>query len=139
MRYRSCTILLVVTLLFGLATSAFAQSLTSGDIAGTVTDPSGAVVPNASVTVKSNESGSTQTRNTNAQGAYRFSLLSPGTYTISVSAPGFQAAQKQATITAGQAVTANLQLALGSASQTVEVSAGAESVQAENSEISTTV
>ena len=139
MRYRSCTILLVVTLLFGLATSAFAQSLTSGDIAGTVTDPSGAVVPNASVTVKSNESGSTQTRNTNAQGAYRFSLLSPGTYTISVSAPGFQAAQIQATITVGQAATANLQLALGSASQTVEVSAGAEAVQAENSEISTTV
>jgi hypothetical protein len=54
---------------------AFAQSLTSGDIAGTITDPSGAVVPNAAITLKSSESGVKQTKTTNQQGAYRFSLL----------------------------------------------------------------
>ena len=140
MRFRSCTIFLLLAMLqVWQMTPAFAQSLTSGDIAGTITDPSGAVVPNASVTVKSNESGSTQTRTTNQQGAYRFSLLSPGSYAISVSASGFQAVQQQSTVTVGQATTANIQLALGSASQTIEVSAGAEAVQAENADISTTI
>jgi len=140
MRFRSCTIFLILAMLVaGQTTWVFAQSLTSGDLAGTVTDPSGAVVPNASVTVKSNESGSTQTRPTNAQGYYRFSLLGPGTYTVSVSASGFQSIQQQATVTVGQAATANVQLALGTASQTVEVSAGAEAVQSENAEISTTI
>jgi hypothetical protein len=140
MRFRSCTIFLILAMLVaGQTTWVFAQSLTSGDLAGTVTDPSGAVVPNASVTLKSNESGSTQTRPTNAQGYYRFSLLGPGTYTISVSASGFQSIQQQATVTVGQAATANIPLALGTASQTVEVSAGAEAVQSENAEISTTI
>src|SRR5437899_4922636 len=106
MRFRSCTIFLLLAVLQVCQIApAFAQSLTSGDIAGTITDPSGAVVPNASVTLKSNDSGSTQTRSTNQQGAYRFSLLSPGTYTVSVAAPGFQSTQQQATITVGQAAT----------------------------------
>src|SRR5215468_3430798 len=140
MRFRSCTIFLILALLVaGQATWVFAQSLTSGDLAGTVTDPSGAVVPNASVTLKSNESGAMQTRTTNAQGYYRFQLLSPGSYTVSVTASGFQSTQQQATITVGQAATANIPLALGAASQTIEVSAGAEAVQAENAEISTTI
>ena len=140
MRFRFCTMFLILAILVaGQTTWVFAQSLTSGDLAGTVTDPSGALVPNASVTVKSNESGSTQTHSTNAQGYYRFSLLGPGAYTISVSASGFQSIQQQATVTVGQAATANIQLALGTASQTVEVSAGAEAVQSENAEISTTI
>ena len=140
MRFRFCTRFLILAMLVaGQTTWVFAQSLTSGDLAGTVTDPSGALVPNASVTVKSNESGSTQTHSTNAQGYYRFSLLGPGAYTISVSASGFQSIQQQATVTVGQAATANIQLALGTASQTVEVSAGAEAVQSENAEISTTI
>ena len=139
MRFRSCTIFLLLAMLqVWQMTPAFAQSLTSGDIAGTITDPSGAVVPNASVTLKSNESGATQTRATNQQGAYRFSLLSPGTYTISVSSSGFQATHSRH-VTVGQAATANIQFALGSASQTIEVSAGAEAVQAENADISTTI
>src|SRR5215470_4613360 len=140
MRFRSCTIFLILTLLVaGQATWVFAQSLTSGDLAGTVTDPSGAVVPNASVTLKSNESGATQARTTNAQGYYRFQLLGPGSYTVTVTASGFQSTQQQATITVGQAATVNIALALGAASQTIEVSAGAEAVQAENAEISTTI
>src|SRR5215470_6776294 len=140
MRFRSCTIFLILAMLVaGQSTWVFAQSLTSGDLAGTVTDPSGAVVPSASVTLKSTESGATQTRTTNAQGYYRFQLLSPGTYTVSVTASGFQSTQQQATITVGQAATVNIALALGAASQTIEVSAGAEAVQAENAEISTTI
>ena len=69
-------------LLSALAVAApvlMAQSLVSGDITGTVTDPSGAVVPNATVTLKSTSTGQTRNTTTNNNGAYRFSLLQPGT------------------------------------------------------------
>lgn len=139
MRFRSWFMLLfAASLLTWQVMPAAAQSLTSGDVSGTVTDPTGAVVPNASLTLKNNDSGTAQTRTTNAQGSYRFSLLAPGTYTISVSATGFQGTQKQITITVGQNATANIQLSLGSASQTVEVSAAGGVVQTENADVSTT-
>jgi hypothetical protein len=139
MQSRSWLMFLFVALLIAWQTMpAAAQSLTSGDAAGTVTDPSGAVVPNATITLKSNDTGSSQTRTTNTQGAYRFALLAPGTYTVSVTASGFQGTQKQLTITVGQTVTTNIQLALGSASQTVEVSAAPGIVQTENADVSTT-
>ena len=79
MRFRSWLMLLFAALLLTWQVMpAAAQSLTSGDVSGTVTDPTGAVVPNASLTLKSNDSGTAQTRTTNAQGSYRFSLLAPG-------------------------------------------------------------
>ena len=70
MRFRSCTIFLLLAMLqVWQIAPAFAQSLTSGDIAGTITDPSGAVVPNAAIILKSSESGAKQTKTTNQQGA----------------------------------------------------------------------
>jgi len=117
--------------------SAAAQSLTSGDITGQVTDPSGAVVSSATVTLKNNQTGSTQTSTTDAQGVYRFSLLSPGTYIVTVSAPNFQAARQTVSASVGQATTQNIQLSLGSASQTVEVTELGGGVDAENADIST--
>src|SRR5947208_5940461 len=108
-----------------LAGTAFAQSLTTGDVAGVVSDPSGAVIPNVQVTLKDNGTGSTQTANTNASGTYRFTLLRPGSYTISVNQQGFSQVTRPAQISVGQVVTANLQLTVGAASQTVEVTAAA--------------
>jgi len=55
-----------------------AQSVTSGDTTGTVTDPSGAVVGYATVTLRSGTKGNTQVQTTDSRGAYRFSLLEPG-------------------------------------------------------------
>src|SRR6266850_4058816 len=117
--------------------SAAAQSLTSGDITGQVTDPSGAVVSSATVTLKNNQTGSTQTSTTDAQGVYRFSLLSPGTYIVTVSAPNFQAARQTVSASVGQATTRNIQLTLGGATQTVEVTEQGGTVDAENANIST--
>ncbi len=79
------------------STATFAQSFTTGEISGTVTDPSGAVLPNVTVTLKSVEKGNTQSGTTNSQGAYRFSLLSPGNYTVSATAPGFKTTTVAAT------------------------------------------
>ena len=113
------------------------QSVTSGDIVGLVTDPSGAVVSNASVTLKSQENGSTQAQSTNSRGGYRFSLLLPGRYTVSVAVAGFQETNATAVVTIGQAATVNLSLALSEATSTVEVTSDAPLLQTENSDVST--
>src|SRR4030095_15362204 len=129
---------LTLALSLFLAMPAAAQSLTSGDITGVLTDPSGAVVGNATVTVKSNATGNTQTQNTNAQGAYRFSLLSPGNYTVSVNAKSFPSAQRQTVVSIGQASPLSVQLTLGTAEQIVEVTGEGSTVQSENANLSTT-
>jgi len=139
MHARRIFALLMVMLLSGvLIRSAVAQSLVSGDVTGIVSDPSGAVVPNATVTIKNNGTGQTQSATSNAAGVYRFSLLSPGSYTVTGSAQGFQNKSQVVTVAVGQAATLNLQLPVGSSSQTVEVTAEAGIVQAQNGNISTT-
>jgi hypothetical protein len=121
-----------------LTIPVFAQTITTGDIAGVVTDPSGAVLPNVTVTLKNTQTGATQSRNTNDQGAYRFALLPPGNYVVTVTAPGFQTVQRSATVGVGVATTANVQMALSTSSQTVEVTAEAGVVQTENGNVATT-
>jgi len=130
-------ILSVLVVAAVMAPSLMAQSLVSGDVAGTVTDPSGAVVSGATVTLKNDANGQTRTTTTGANGTYRFSLLPPGSYTITVSAPGFSKAQSMAAVNVGQATTADVKLALGATSQTVEVAGTAPLVQADNADLST--
>lgn len=109
----------------------------SGDIVGVVADPSGAVLPNVSVTLKRNAKGNTQVQSTNSHGTYRFSLLAPGSYTVSVAAPGFQEAMMSGVVTIGQATTLNIVLSLGGATSTVEVTSDAPLLQTENADVST--
>ena len=127
--------LLVIALL--MAPSLMAQSLVSGDLAGTVTDPSGAVVTGASVNLRNNATGQTRTTTTNSNGNYRFSLLPPGTYTVSVTATGFSKAQTGATVNIGQASIADVKMAVGTTSQTIEVTTTAPLVHTDNAELST--
>ena len=135
-RLLTATLALLV-MAFMLAPSLTAQSLVSGDITGTVTDPSGAVVPNATVTAKNNGTGQTLNTTSNASGAYRFSLLPPGNYTLTANAQGFSKAQTTASVNVGQATIADVKLAIGSNSQTVEVTSVAPLVQADNANLST--
>src|ERR1700746_1520125 len=67
-----------------------AQTTTSGALAGVVTDQSGAVVPDADVEIKDNAKGTTQSSKTGREGAYQFSFLAPGRYTLKVSHSGFR-------------------------------------------------
>src|ERR671931_436913 len=131
-----CMFPLLITL--ALVLPGIAQNTVSGDVTGVVTDPSGAVLPNTQVILKSNDTGEAQTATTNAAGVYRFSLLKPGPYTLSAKAQGFQQTQQTVNVAVGQASTINLQLAVGAASQTVEVSAEAGVVQTQGGNISTT-
>lgn len=128
---------LIVSLI--LPALAFAQSLTSGDINGTVLDPSGAAVPNASVTVKSTENGSTQTTTTNNTGAYRFHLLNPGQYNVSATAQGLQVQSHIVNVAVGQTSTVNITMQIASASQTVEVTAEPGVIQTDNGNVSTNI
>src|SRR5579875_2481718 len=130
-------VLAVLVIASMIAPSLLAQSLTSGDLTGTVTDPSGAVVPHATVTVRNNATGATRTTTSNSAGAYRFSLLPTGSYTVTAEAQGFSKAQTTASITVGQATVADVKLAVGASSQTVEVTSSAPLINTESAELTT--
>lgn len=131
-------LLFCVAMMVVLTSSLAAQTIISGDITGVVTDSSGAVVPNATVTLHSKEMGTTQTVTTNAAGDFRFPLLRPGVYTLLVKAAGFSAASQDVTVGVGQVTTAAVQLRVGTPSETVEVTGGAPLLQTENANIATT-
>jgi hypothetical protein len=134
--------LLSIALLFAFAFSALrlpAQTQTTGEITGVVTDPSGAVVAKAKVMLKDNSKGSTQSTETNKEGVYHFQLLNPGNYTITVTSSGFQESGTIVDVGLGQVTSADIQLAIGSASQTVTVAGGSEPlIQTENGNVATT-
>ncbi len=119
--------------------AARAQSITTGGISGTIADPSGAVVPNATISLKSVEKGFTQGATSNADGVYHFALLPPGNYKLSVSAQGFNAATETSSVAVGAISTVNIKLEIGSTGTTVEVSGSAPLLQTDSSEISTTM
>lgn len=114
-----------LALLLALSTSkAAAQS--NGNLQGTVTDASGAVVPNASVTVTDRSTGIAHTVKTDDAGNYQFSSLPPGTYDLNVSSTGFAASIIQGLVVrVGSTVTSNVTLNVSGTQQTVSVTAAA--------------
>jgi hypothetical protein len=122
-----------------MLTVASAQSITSGDITGTVIDPSGAATPKAAVTLKNIQTNATQSTTTSEQGTYRFAFLPPGTYNVAVKASGFQPAQLSGiAVTAGQPTVADVRLQVATSSTTVEVSASSDVIQTGNADVNTT-
>jgi hypothetical protein len=121
-----------------MASQLDAQSITQGNVRGTVTDPSGAVVPGATVILKSTTTGSTQSRTTNSSGFYEFALVTPGSYTLTITAPGYQSATQSVAASLGQVTSSNVKLSVASAATTVEVTAEG-SVIHPNPEVSTTL
>ena len=127
----------LLTFILAGASIVSAQSTISGDIVGVVTDPTGAVITGAKVIAKSQETGETFNQVTNGRGVYRFSLLRPGNYTVSVDASGFQKVEASTIVSVGQAATVNLALSLSSSSSTVEVTSEVPLIQTENADVST--
>lgn len=123
------------TLLIGLAS---AQTIISGDITGTVTDPSGAAVSAASVTLTSVDSGSAQSASTETTGSFRFSLLRPGVYKLRVAMPGFAAVVQTVTVEVGQVATANVKLSIKGSSELVEVTGAAPLLNTESANLTST-
>ena len=98
-----------------------AQSTTQGAIAGTITDPSGAIIPSASVTLHNNGTNAEMQLTSDASGYFKAPLLEPGTYAVTVSAPNFAAYRATVIVQVGQVTTVEPHLAVTSASTNVEV------------------
>jgi Carboxypeptidase regulatory-like domain len=131
---------LALALAFLRVPTASAQSLTTGAIAGTVTDPSGAVVPNATVTVTNTDNGALRNTNSGADGTYTVPLLNPGNYDVKVTATGFRTSEQSPITVALSATTSlNIKLEVGQASQTVEVTAAAPLIETSNPNTTTNV
>ena len=117
---------------------ASAQTIISGDIVGTVTDPTGAAVAGATTTLTSVESGAVEKATTSATGAFRFPLLRPGVYKLEVASPGFAPVVQTVTAAVGQVVTANVKLSIKGSSQVVEVTGAAPLLNAESANLTST-
>jgi hypothetical protein len=112
-------------------------AVTTATLAGTITDQSGAVVPQASVTLNSRERGITRTFKTDAHGHYSFGQLPAATYTLVISAQGFKEyRQNGVLLDAGRSSTQDVALSLGSESQLVVVTGQASLLNSDNANIS---
>ena len=116
-----------------------AQTNTTGAIDGVISDPSGAIIPNAAVTIANAATGAAFKVTSGANGEFRVSQLPPGPYTVAVTANGFQTSKQTIQVSAGQVATGNLTLTVGQASTTVEVT-GSEVplLHTDDAQISTT-
>ena len=127
--------LIVVTLLVFGFQNASAQTSTTGELTGVVTDPTKAVVPGAKVQLKDLQHGNIRETQTSDAGAYRFSLLSAGQYEVDVQASGFQPAAGSTTVSIGQVTTLDLKLSLQSMSDKVVVVEEVPMIQTENGNV----
>src|SRR5581483_2478660 len=112
-----------------------------GSIVGTVTDSTGAVIPNATVTVTDVNKGISQTATTNGTGGYTVTRLIPDAYIVKAEASGFTLAQSpQVTVFANQTQEVNLTLQAGAgAAQTVTVTAAAPPLETNHAEVAQTL
>jgi hypothetical protein len=120
--------------------SAFAQATTSGTVTGIVTDPTGAVIPAATVTLTDVATGIARTSVTNGDGQYVFVNVPPATYNISSAKAGFSKDEIQgAVVSVGTQTTANFKMIVGSETTVVEVQASAADLQTMNAATGTSV
>ena len=132
---RKRALLGAVLALLAMAGTAGAQTAT-GQITGTVKDTSGAVVPGATVTVHSDLTGMTRTATTNPSGDYSFPLLPTGTYSVSAELSGFSVAKQSGIrLNVDQIARIDLTLAVGAASETVEVQAATAALDTETATV----
>lgn len=121
----------LLVLLFALAVAIPALAQFTGSVQGTVTDPSGQLVPSASVTLRNTETNVTYKTSSNSAGQYRFLSLPPGTYSLTVEAPGFHSAEVSTRVSTEETAGINVSLKVGSTSETVTVTAQAAELNPE--------
>src|ERR1700760_3494835 len=135
-RFKGVPLVLAAALLFALQLGA----QTFGTIEGQVKDASGAVVPNASVTVTNTATNIARTSQTNSDGAFSFPALVPGNYSVQASLQGFKSeTQTNLVLQVTQTLRADFTLQPGQISEQVEVSASAEQLNTDNATVGTTI
>ena len=135
------TAVLALTLLLAVfIPSLVAQSAGTSGLAGTITDPTGAAIPNVTVTATQNATGQVRTATTGNDGAYKFSLLQPGDYKVRFAAPGFKTSEVASfTLNVTETPELNRTLEVGAQSEQITVEAAAEALQTQSSTLGTTV
>jgi Carboxypeptidase regulatory-like domain len=113
------------------------QSTTTGAIAGVIQDPSSAVIAGATVTLHNVDSGATQTATTNDAGAYQFSLLAPGNYTVQATFTGLKSDVTRVNVLVGAAASVNIVAKVQSQAQEVEVTSVAGGLSTESADLTT--
>src|ERR1700760_2197427 len=132
--------LLLLSLLLALVPSRMLAQAIFGSINGTVTDPSGAVVPNASITVTDTDKGTTRVVTTSDSGSFLVHDLIPDHYQLKVEASGFSSAQSAVIqVSADSGSQVNFELRPGAASQTIEVTSEAPELKTDRADVSTTL
>jgi len=123
--------------MLGTASMAFGQGGATGTILGTVSDNTGAVLPNASITVTNTVTDVAHRPQTTAAGDYSVPDLQPGTYSVSIQAPGFSShVVNNVTLVVAQQARLNATLTPGAAAETVQVNAGAVALDTDTSSVS---
>src|SRR5213083_1929310 len=132
------TTLAVFTLVISLWTPPASGQAIYGSIIGTVTDPSGAAVPNAKVRVTSISKGTSYEATTNADGNYSVTHLIPDTYNVRAEAAGFKAFEvKNIPVSADAAARVDGQFQVGGTQETVEVTAEAPQLKTDRADVAT--
>ncbi len=127
------TLLLVIAIfLFAAAPISLSAQSARGVITGLVQDPTGAVLANVEVTLKSPSQGTTTVVKTNSAGLYRFEGVNPGDYVVVAAAPGFSKSEVPATVNVGDTVGRDFKLVVGSSGDTVEVTSNTLELQTED-------
>ncbi|HXM92755.1 MAG TPA: carboxypeptidase regulatory-like domain-containing protein [Candidatus Dormibacteraeota bacterium] len=139
-RYAPVCSFFLVLLVFAFAAATAHAQIQNGVFTGTVTDPQGAAVASADVTVTNLGTNASTTAKTNSDGAYRVAELLVGTYKFTVTAQGFKKAVKSGLyLGAGTIERVDFKLELGAQTETVVVEAGAVQVQTEDSRLFETI
>jgi Carboxypeptidase regulatory-like domain len=134
------SVFILCSLVAGISVAAFAQSATTGAIGGTVTDQHGALVSGATVTVTDTATAAARTVVTNVAGLFRITALEPSTYTVSVTATGFQSFKEDGVLaTVGGFTDVSPKLTIGNVSQTIEVTDETPLLHTDSPEISTVI
>jgi hypothetical protein len=139
MRLRTFVFLVAAFLILASGAAVWSQTV-QGVITGTITDPTGAVVPNATVTITNVGTNASQSTTTGGDGSYRFPLVPPGNYTMEIKAANFATVRVSGIVVeASQTIPFNRQLELAKAQQVIEVTEQVPLVQTATSDVSTQV
>jgi hypothetical protein len=119
--------------------AAAAAQVTTADIVGRVTDPSGGVLPGASVTIENLGTHDSRTATANASGDFVFNLLPIGAYTVKIELQGFGTHSSRVTLSAGDRARVDARLQVGTVAESITVAAEAPLVQTDSSTVSTLI
>ncbi len=126
-------------LLFSIPCVVWSQAVT-GSVLGTVTDSSGAVVANATVTLRETQTGVIRTSQSNGSGNYTFSNVPEGAYSVTVELQGFKKdVRENVAVSVNESARVDVQLQPGNLSQSIEVTAAAPPLQTDRADIETSI